>query len=521
MVIQAAIVTATQPRPGQVFPLLPPDTGLRFPYNGHQFRYTVCDNTIKSGTKWRPTEARLPDWRAVACGNANRCLRRHIPGTLSHVGIYCHIFRRSFPAYPEASGAGRDRKGHLLTDSTDAPADKPFPMKREPSRPFDPHPDYAQYRAQGGLPRVACPAGFDAYLVTDYRRAREVLANPTVSSIAASSFHTQRGHDVSKTLGPGNIIQLDGADHVRIRELLTPEFTVRRMRALREYIQKIINQHIDAMLAHGAGPVDFVAEFAVPIPALVICEMLGVPPKDRDDFQRWGTAMMDTDLTRDQQTGPGGEMLGYMARLCAIQMQQPDENTLIGRMIVRSGSSLTIEELTGVSVVLLVAGHETTANMISLSTLALLQDPEQLAQLRDDPSIAESAVEEMLRYLSVVHFGLLRRATEDFQLNGITIKAGDWIVNATSAANRDPEVFGPTADSIDLTRDAKTHLAFGFGVHQCLGQQLARIELAEMFKILFQRIETLRLAVPAEEIPLKEASFVYGVKSMPVTWEIR
>lgn len=407
-----------------------------------------------------------------------------------------------------------------MTDTTHAPAVKPFPMKREPSRPFDPHPDYARYRAQDGLPRVSCPAGFDAYLVSDYRRAREVLANPTVSSVAASSFHTQRGHDVSKPLGSGNIIQLDGHEHVRIRELLTPEFTVRRMRALREYIRKIINQHIDAMLAHGPGPVDFVAEFAVPIPALVICEMLGVPPEDRDDFQRWGTAMMDTDLTRDQQTGPGGEMLGYMARLCATQMQNPDENTLIGRMIVRGNDTLTIEELTGVSVVLLVAGHETTANMISLSTLALLQDPEQLAQLRSDPSIAESAVEEMLRYLSVVQFGLLRRATEDFQIDDVTIKAGEWIVSATSAANRDPDVFGTTADCIDLTRDAKTHLAFGFGVHQCLGQQLARIELAEMFKILFQRIPTLQLAVPAADVPLKEASFVYGVKSMPVAWDV-
>jgi cytochrome P450 len=125
----------------------------------------------------------------------------------------------------------------------------------------------------------------------------------------------------------------------------------------------------------------------------------------------------------------------------------------------------------------------------------------------------------MLRYLGVIQFGLLRQATQDFQLDDVTIKTGEWIVNATAAANRDPEVFGDSADRIDLARDAKTHLTFGFGVHQCLGQQLARIELAEMFKSLYRRIPTLRLAVPVEDIPLKEASFVYGVKSMPVTWD--
>ncbi len=214
-----------------------------------------------------------------------------------------------------------------MTDTVDASGVKPFPMRREPGRPFDPHPDYAEYRAQGELPKVSCPAGFDAYLITDYRRAREVLANPTVSSVAASSFHTQRGHDVTKPMGAGNIIQLDGAEHARMRELLTPEFTVRRMRALREYIQEIINQHIDAMLAHGPGPVDFVDEFAVPIPALVICEMLGVPPEDRKNFQRWAGAMMDTDLTREQQNGPGEEMLGSWracaSRRCKIPMRTP------------------------------------------------------------------------------------------------------------------------------------------------------------------------------------------------------
>lgn len=407
-----------------------------------------------------------------------------------------------------------------LTEPAGASGVKPFPMRREPGHPFDPHPDYAQYRSQGGLPKVACPAGFDAYVVADYRRARQVLANPTVSSVAASSFHTQRGHDVTQPLGPGNIIQLDGAEHSRIRELLTPEFTVRRMRALREYIHEIIDQHIDAMLTRGTGPVDFVAEFAAPIPALVICEMLGVPPEDRADFQRWAAPMMDTDLTRDEQTGPGSEMIEYMARLCFAQMQAPDEDTLIGRMIVRGNGTLAIEELVQIGIILLVAGHETTANMISLSILALLQDPEQLAHLRNDPSITESAVEEMLRYLTVVQFGLLRQATEDFQLDDMTIKAGEWIISATSAANRDPDVFGAAADRIDLTRDAKTHLAFGFGVHQCVGQQLARIELAEMFKALSQRIPTLRLAAPSKDVPLKEASFVYGVKSMPVTWDV-
>ena len=405
---------------------------------------------------------------------------------------------------------------------TDTPAElKPFPKTRPHDKPFDPHPDYAMYNAQGGLPRVSCPAGIDAYLATDYATVRTVMSHPGTSAKAGSCGHVRLGYDFDQTVSTGNLIQLDGEAHTRIRRLLISEFSVPRMRALRPYIARIVDQHIDAMLAKGPDPVDFVDEFAVPIPALVIAEMLGVPPGDRADFQAWGRLAMDTDNSMDDVVETTRPLVDYTAAFCHRQMQNPDENSLIGRLVINGKGTLTIEELTEIGMIMLIAGHDITANMISLSTLALLENPEQLALLRDDPSIAVSAVEEMMRYLSVVQFGILRQATEDIQLGNIAVKQGEWIINALSAANRDPEIFGPTADSIDVTRQrvgGQNQLAFGFGVHQCLGQNLARVELEEVFRRLYSRVPTLRLAVPLDEVPFKQSSLIYGPTSMPVTW---
>ncbi|HEX3782858.1 MAG TPA: cytochrome P450 [Pseudonocardiaceae bacterium] len=406
-----------------------------------------------------------------------------------------------------------------LTNSANAPATDVFPNTRPAGCPFDPDPKYAEFHAKESLTKVSTPAGMDAYVVTDYEEMRTVLGDARVSSRAASSMHAQPDYDPTGPVNTGQVLQLDGAAHTRLRRMLIPEFTVKRMQALGPFIERIITEHIDAMLAKG-GPVDLQHDFALPIPSLVICEMLGVPYADRAQFQAQSAALLKTDLPPLEYRAAADEFFQYMGGLVA-RKQAEHSDDLIGRLVRRaedSGQPLTLQELTMLSLTLLIAGHETTANMIGLSALALLRNPEQLDALRADPSLAESSVEEMLRYLTIVHFGLARYATEDIPLGEETIKAGEWLIAAIGAGNRDESVF-PNADEIDLRREAATHLAFGFGAHQCLGQQLARVELREVFSRLFQRIPTMRLAVPFEEIVFKDSALVYGVKALPVTWD--
>jgi cytochrome P450 len=407
----------------------------------------------------------------------------------------------------------------ILTDTANAPATKVFPNTRTAGCPFDPDPEYAELHARESLTKVACPAGIDAYVVTGYDEVRTLLGDARISSRAASSMHAQVGYDVTSPVSAGQVLQLDGDAHTRIRRMLIPEFTVKRMQALRPFIEKIIDEHIDAMLAKG-GPVDLQKEFALPIPSLVICEMLGVPYADREQFQSQSAVLLRTDLPHDEHQAAADAFMRYMTELSAAKQASPTDD-LIGRLVRRaeeSGQPLSLQELMILSLTLLVAGHETTANMIGLSTLALLRSPAQLDELRADPALAESAVEEMLRYLSIVHLGLTRYATEDIQIGAETVKAGEWLIAALGAGNRDEAVF-PDAGQIDLHRQASTHLAFGFGAHQCLGQQLARVELREVYTRLYQRIPTLRLAVPFEEIVFKDKALVYGVESLPVTWD--
>jgi cytochrome P450 len=394
-----------------------------------------------------------------------------------------------------------------------------FPTTRPSGCPFDPAAEYADFRATGTLEKVACPAGIDAYLLSDYDQVRTLLGDTRLSSRGAPSNHVVAERDVNAEPGPGSLIHMDGPDHARLRRMLAPEFTVKRMRALREYVAGLIESHIDAMLAK-SGPVDLYQDFALPIPSLVICEMLGVPYADRAHFQDQSTVLVSIDANPAQFQATADEVSNYLAGLAMAKMKEPSDD-LLGRLIQRandSGEPLTVQELVTLSMTLLIAGHETTANMIGLSTLVFLRNPGQLAILREDPSVAESAVEEMLRYLSIVQYGLLRYATEDVEYGEETIKAGEWLVAALASGNRDEKVF-PDAGSVDVRRNPTSHLAFGFGAHQCLGQQLARVELQEVYTRLYRRIPTMRLAVPFEELRFKDNALAYGVRSLPVTWD--
>ncbi|MET9555295.1 cytochrome P450 [Streptomyces sp. NPDC006645] len=395
-----------------------------------------------------------------------------------------------------------------------------FPTTREPGCPFDPPAAFAGLRDQDTSTRLlSCPAGIDAHVVTTHADVRSVLTEPTLSSRWAPSLHVVVNSDFERQPEPGSILQLDGAEHTRLRRLLTPEFTVKRVQAMRPYIQRLIDERIDAMLAAGA-PADLYRDFALPIPSQVICELLGVPYEDRDRFERQTGVMLSVDREPAEVDTAFDEVTQLMRQLAQDKMAEPTDD-LLGRLIVRAretGQELSIPELGMLGLSLLVAGHETTANMIGLSTLALLRQPDQLEALRADPGLAGTAVDEMLRYISPVQFGLLRRTTEDTPVGEGTLDAGEWLVAALASANRDETVF-PAADRIDLKRPATAHLAFGYGIHQCLGQQLARVELREVFARLHQRIPTLRLAVPFEDIEFKDNALVYGVRALPITWD--
>ncbi|AXG81944.1 cytochrome P450 [Streptomyces paludis] len=391
-----------------------------------------------------------------------------------------------------------------------------FPATRPDSCPFDPDRAYAELRANDPVSLVRCPAGMDAWLVSRYQDIREVLSDQRLSSRAAGSDHMLPSYEEHDPI-PGFITQLDGEEHARLRRLLVGEFTVRRMEALRPYIQRITDEHIDAMLA-GTGA-DLVRDFALPIPSMVICEMLGVPYADHEMFQLASEVLMSFDATDADRAEADHRLESYLGALIGQRLIEPRDD-LLSRLIARGNGTdrpLAVGELATLAKLVLVAGHDSTANMIALSMLLLLENPDRTAALRADPSLIDAAVEELLRYLSVIQFGLIRYATEDVTVGDVEVKSGEWIIAATPSGNRDESMF-PDPDALDFDRRGRRHLAFGFGAHACIGQQLARIEMRIALSTLLRRIPDLRLATPPKESDFKRNNIVYGLQKMRVTW---
>jgi cytochrome P450 len=305
--------------------------------------------------------------------------------------------------------------------------------------------------------------------------------------------------------------------------MLTGYFTVRRMRALAPRVGQIVADHLDAMERTGP-PVDLVPAFAKPVPSLVICELLGVPYADHADFQRWTSTLLSVDGDQDASLTALDALTDYLIQLVADKRRHPDDallSTLMARSADQDESAkpLTDRELAGIGRLLLAAGHETTANMLALGTYTLLSHPDQLRALREQPEVIDRAVEELLRYLTIVQFGTVRVAREDVVLAGRHIRAGQTVVASLPAANRDPGHF-PHPDELDLTRAPSQHVAFGHGIHQCLGQQLARVEMQIAFPALLRRFPTLRLADPETQVPMRDDMFIYGVHALPLAWDV-
>ncbi|MFC4585283.1 cytochrome P450 [Sphaerisporangium corydalis] len=389
----------------------------------------------------------------------------------------------------------------------------PLPLARD--TPFDPPSELRLWRGEGPLRPMIFGDGHVGWLATRHSTVRTVLADPRFST-RIEVMHPPIGQRLSQqtlTKLPGFFLREDPPVHTRFRRLLTGQFTVRRMRDLEPRIEKIASDRLDAMEKAGS-PADLVEMFALPIPSLVICELLGVPYADHHRFQKDSATLLNLDSSVEQVREALSDLMGYLRELVAAKRRDPGDDLISG--LVATGQ-LDDEEITGASVLLLVAGHETTANMLALGTYALLDNPEQLAALRRDPSLVDSAVEELLRYLTIVHIGPVRTATEDVELEGRVIKAGQAVTLSISAANRDPERF-EAPDDLDITRQATGHLAFGHGIHQCLGQQLARIEMRIGYPALLRRFPGLRLAIPPQEVEMRSNMAIYGVHRLPVAW---
>ncbi|WP_237107912.1 cytochrome P450 [Nonomuraea sp. MG754425] len=433
-----------------------------------------------------------------------------------------------------------DRPGAVTESPTQMRRMLPADMVERAGCPFDPPSGVRERRGQGAIQPLRLLNGAPTWLVTGLQEARAVLADPRFSSdrvrypdvtklqpheveqLTAAAEHGGPGVGSGGGLAPkvdsradGMFVFMDPPEHTRLRRLLTGQFTVRRMKALESRLREIAVDHIEAMTAAGTEA-DLVPSYALPIPSLAICELLGVDYADRAEFQERTAIALNSDTPEEERMRSGLELYGFIQELVAAKRADPGDDILSG-LVHDADPPLTDAQLTDMALVLLGAGHETTANMLGLGTFALLEHPDQLAALRADPALMDNAIEELLRYLSIIQMGVSRVAIEDVTVAGVRIPAGGTVIIATPEANRDARHWDDP-DRLDVRRRRSPHLAFGHGIHQCLGQQLARAEMKVGLGELITRLPGLRLAVPAEQVPLRNEMLIFGVHSLPVTW---
>ncbi|MEV4897275.1 cytochrome P450 [Nonomuraea sp. NPDC055795] len=388
-----------------------------------------------------------------------------------------------------------------------------MPLQPPAGRPFDPPDELARLRGECPVSPMTYPDGHEGWLVTSHELVRAVLADRRFSHRADLVHTPMPGAGARAPLRPappGAFLAMDPPEHTRYRHLLTGEFTVRRMRQLSGSIEAVVADHLDAMQAKGP-PADLVADFAQPIPGVVICELLGVPDDERERFRHHMPIFGSTRASAEDKAAAYAAATGSIADLIAAKRAHPTDDLLSGLV---TGGELNDEELVTIAFVLMGGGFDTTANMLALGAWTLMRNPASVEKLRREPG---PVVEELLRYLSIVP-ATARAALQDVELGGELIRQGQTVTVSIPAANRDPAHF-PDPDRLDLDRSTAGHVAFGHGIHQCLGQQLARVEMTAGLPALFARLPGLRPAVPDEEVPLRTDMMIYGLHALPVTWE--
>ena len=387
------------------------------------------------------------------------------------------------------------------------------PLKRNLLDPVD---ELRQRRERAPVSRLKFPFGVRAWLVTGYDESRAVLAAADVFSNDFRHVVTKAGIPTGQH-HPGGLGFADPPDHTRLRRMLTPEFTVRRLSRLGPQIETTIAGQLDEMAkaAERDGSVDLMEHFALPIPSLTICDLLGIPYEDRADFQRLSAARFDFLGGTAGSLGAISESVSYVLSVVQRQRVEPGPG-LLGMLVTEYGDDITDIELAGLTDGLLTGGLETTTSMLALGALVLLQNPTSLAEIRDRDDQVAPFVEELLRYLTVVQVAFPRLAREDIDIGGQTILAGDIVLCSLSGANRDARQ-GKDMERFDPTRPPVQHLAFGHGIHRCIGAELARMELRAAYPALVRRFPGIQLSARPEELSFRKLSFVYGVDSLPVT----
>jgi cytochrome P450 len=393
-----------------------------------------------------------------------------------------------------------------------------YPFRRNTTQPLAPPAEFALLQREQPISQVKLWNGQKVWLITRYDDAQTVLSDPRFSSVPANPGYPTLSRAIAASRrADASFLRMDRPKHTEHRRMWTPFFAIKRIQEMRPRIQAIVDETLSAMLAEGP-PVDFVETFALAVPSLVICQLLDVPKTAHAFFQQHSKTRMTMNGTPEEILKAMQALDDFWDTLITEREQKPGDD-LVSQLIVNEVKTgrLSKRELISMAQLMLLAGHETTANMIALGTVTLLQHPQQLELLRADKTLTPSAVDELLRYLSIAQHGLGRTAIADVEVGGVLIRAGEGVLVVVAAANRDESVFA-APDQFDIGRQSRHHLAFGASIHQCIGHPLARAELQIVFDTLFTHVPTLRVAIPYEEIPYKYESLFFGVHALPVTW---
>jgi cytochrome P450 len=385
--------------------------------------------------------------------------------------------------------------------------------------PLDPPPLLSRLMEEPGLAKIVTVMGDEAWLATRHEDAVAVLGDRNFSADRQRPGFPFVGPP--RPIPPGNFIHIDPPGHTRLRRLVTRNFTVGTVERLRPGIQERISLLLDDIDLAGP-PADLKKSLALPLPVQTIAALIGIPAGDAHLFPDATREFMRTGVPIDAVRERVRPLKAYLENLVAMKQRTPGED-LISHLLLDSepGGQITRDELVGISMVLMLGGYETTSNMIALSILMLLTEPEQLAEVKRDPGLVKGAVEEALRYTSVIHTGLPRIAIADTEVGGQKIRAGEGVIVALAAANRDGRAFGDPdrfdVHRFDGHRESPT-MAFGYGIHQCLGQTLARVQMQLALEALLDRFPGLRLAAPLADVPFRHDMSLYGIHELPVAW---
>jgi cytochrome P450 len=380
----------------------------------------------------------------------------------------------------------------------------------------DPVARLGELREQSPVAKLTSFLGMNVWLVTGETEARQVLADTTSYSTDIRPFMGLRGSTTDGDIG--GLGFTDPPEHTRLRKLLTPEFTMRRLERLRPRIAAIVESQLDDVAAQAAangGVVDLVPTFAFPIPFLVICELLGLPDEDREVFRQLGSARFDVSYGGQGVFGAVSDSRRFLMEATAKQRQHPGDG-LIGQIIREHGSEINDFDLAGLADGVFTGGLETSASMLALGTAVLLDHPEDFRAVGSDPTVVDRAVEELLRYLTVVQVAFPRFPKVDVEVGGQRVAPGDVVICQLAGINRDPRL-GDRMEAFDLSRPVSSHLAFGYGFHRCVGAELARMELRTAFPAISRRFPDLALAT--DKVDYRQMSIVYGVDALPVRLE--